>query len=79
MNHRGTRTIETGRLILRPFKAEDAQPMFRNWASDPQVTRFLTWPTHANEDVSRMVIKSWVDQENDPQYYQWAIELKEIH
>lgn len=42
MKHIGTKIIETKRLILRPFKKEDAEPMFYNWASDPEVTKFLT-------------------------------------
>lgn len=46
MEHKGTKIIETERLILRPFRAEDAEPMFRNWTSEPEVTKFLTWPTH---------------------------------
>ena len=44
MEHKGTKTIETERLTLRPFRAEDAEAMFRNWASDPEVTKFLTCP-----------------------------------
>lgn len=44
MKHAGTKTIETGRLVLRPFRIEDAQPMYENWASDPEVTKFLMWP-----------------------------------
>ena len=48
MNHLGTKMIETERLLLRPFQAEDAVPMFRNWASDPEVTKFLTWQPHKN-------------------------------
>lgn len=40
MEHKGTKTIETERLILRAFRAEDAEAMFRNWASDPEVTKF---------------------------------------
>lgn len=28
----------------------DAEPMFRNWASDPDVTKFLTWPTYQSVD-----------------------------
>ena len=44
MNKTGTRTLETHRLILRPFTEEDAEDMYRNWASDPEVTKFLTWP-----------------------------------
>ena len=34
MEHKGTKTIETERLTLRPFRAEDAEAMFRNWESD---------------------------------------------
>ena len=42
LTHKGTQTIETSRLLLRQACREDAEPMFRNWASDPEVTRFLT-------------------------------------
>jgi len=42
MNHCGTQYIETERLVLRRFSVSDAQAMFRNWASDPEVTRYLT-------------------------------------
>ena len=47
MNKAGTQTIETDRLILRQFSIEDAEDMYENWASDPEVTKFLTWPPHA--------------------------------
>lgn len=73
MLHKGTRTLSTDRLILRPFVMEDAQAMFDNWASDPEVTRYLVWPTHASVEVSRMVLSDWVSQYASPEYYQWAI------
>ena len=44
MKHYGTKRLETKRLILRRLAASDAEAMFRNWASDPEVTRFLSWP-----------------------------------
>lgn len=65
MKHAGTKTIETGRLVLRPFRIEDAQPMYENWASDPEVTKFLMWPTHTSVEVSREVLKSWICQYSD--------------
>jgi len=40
MNHRGTQKLETERLILRRLTEADAEAMFRNWASDPEVTRY---------------------------------------
>lgn len=78
LTHKGTQTIETSRLILRRAIREDAEPMFRNWASDPEVTKFLTWPAHSNIAVSDMVIGSWIQEYEKDSYYQWMIELKEI-
>ena len=57
MNHIGTKTIETERLILRQFTVEDSQAMFENWASDDEVTKYLTWPTHTSEEISKSHIK----------------------
>ncbi len=76
--HKGTQTIETSRLILRKAVREDTEPMFRNWASDPEVTKYLTWPTHSTISVSEMVIKSWIQEYKKDTYYQWMIVLKEV-
>ena len=77
MKYCGTQRIETDRLILREFSLDDAEAMFRNWASDPEVVKYLTWPAHANVDVSREVLKDWVSSYMQKDYYQWAIVLKE--
>lgn len=78
MKHLGTKRIETSRLILRPFVMEDAEAMYRNWASDPEVTKYLTWPAHNSVEVSKMVLTDWAAAYEKPDSYQWAIELKEI-
>ncbi|ADL35878.1 acetyltransferase GNAT family [Butyrivibrio proteoclasticus B316] len=78
MKHCGTQTIETERLILRQFKREDADSMFKNWANDEEVTKYLTWPPHGTVDVTKEILKQWVDSYKDEKYYQWAIVLKEI-
>ena len=69
----GTQRLETPRLLLRPFPLEDAPAMFSNWANDPEVTRYLTWPTHTDGEVSRRVLQDWVAQYANPAFYQWAI------
>ena len=44
MNHKGTKTIETMRLILRKFTKDDICSAYMNWTSDePHRYRF---PTH---------------------------------
>lgn len=78
MDHKGTRVLETERLRLRPFVLEDAQAVYDNWASDGEVTKYLTWPTHPTVLTTRLVLKDWVSQYDRADYYQWAIVLKEL-
>ena len=78
INHKGTISLETERLRLRKFTEEDAEDMYNNWASDTEVTKYLTWPAHSSIEVSKKVIDMWIDNYKDMEYYQWAIELKEI-
>ena len=78
MKHLGTKRMETARLVLRPFVKEDAPAMYRNWASDPEVTKFLSWPTYKTVDTAYEILNIWVSQYRDDTFYQWAIELKEI-
>ena len=73
-----TKTIETKRLILRQFQIEDAADMYRNYASDPLVTKYLTWPTYTEENqaVDRM---QWMREQYEKcEPADWAIELKEL-
>lgn len=76
MNHNGAPVLETARLVLRPFRMEDSRDMFANWASDPDVTKFLTWPAHPSIEVSQHVLTDWISHYAEPDYYQWAITLE---
>ncbi|WP_296628585.1 GNAT family N-acetyltransferase [uncultured Negativibacillus sp.] len=78
LHHVGTRTLTTERLTLRPFTPNDAQAMFDNWASDPEVTRFLMWPTHLSVDTTRTILESWLPLYQDSNYYHWVITLDAI-
>ena len=77
LNHKGTVVIETERLILRPFTMEDAEAMYRNWASDDLVTRYVTWPTHESVEIARAVLADWTSHYGEKDHYKWAIVLKE--
>lgn len=75
MKHLGTKRIETERLILRPFTIADVDKMYSNWASDPAVTKYLTWPAHENRGITQWVLSDWISHYSEDDYYQWAIEF----
>ncbi len=79
MINQGTKTLKTNRLILRKFKIADSFYMFNNWANSEKVTKFLTWKRHESEETTKCVIKSWIKEYKNKNFYQWAIVLKELN
>lgn len=76
IRHVGTKPIETERLLLRRFKESDSRDIFNNWASDPEVTKHLSWKTHKNIRVTKKVLNNWLTLYKNPDFYHWAITLK---
>lgn len=75
MEQKGSRVLKTKRLVLRPFRASDAEEMFANWANDPEVTKYLTWTPHASVDETRRLLELWEAESRLPDVYHWAITL----
>ena len=73
MRHAGTQDIETPRLLLRRLLPEDAPQMYANWASDPEVTRYLRWEPHKCPAETRELLAAWALLYPNPDYYQWAM------
>ena len=76
LQHKGTVNLETDRLLLRPFRVEDAEDMFSNWASDPEITRYLTWLPHRSVAETENLLSAWCTLYDDPRIYLWVLELK---
>ena len=51
--------------------------MFDNWASDPEVTKYLTWNPHENIEVTKNIINRWLEEEKDPKTIRFVITLKD--
>ena len=73
MRHAGTQEIDTPRLLLRRLLPADAEMMYANWASDPEVTRYLRWEPHRNAAETRELLSAWALLYPNPDYYQWAM------
>ena len=76
MEHKGTVTLETERLILRKFTENDAEAVYRNWACDDEVTKYLTWQAHQSVESSLGYMKFCLEQYESPDAYHWAMVLK---
>ncbi len=68
--------LETERLILRRLLVEDKATIFE-YASDPEVTRFMTFPNATTEDDSVDYLTASQQLMDDDLEFHWAIERKE--
>ena len=78
LNHIGTQIIETSRLILRKYEMSDAEDMFKNWVTDPEVSRFWSWEPHKNIEETKSLLAGWVEEYEKLDRYCWVIILKSI-
>ena len=49
------REIETKRLFLRKLRSDDAESIFRNWASDSEVANYVTWNVHKDMNETKAI------------------------
>ena len=79
MKHIGTKRLETERLILRRFNENDYHDMYKNWASEKLVARFMPWHHHENEEVTKNIVNMWINEYQNDTCYNWVIELKKTN
>ncbi len=71
MQHKGTKELETERLILRSWQPEDLNDLYE-YAKNPDVGSMAGWEPHSSKAVSLAVLKSFIEVSGN-----WAIVLKE--
>ena len=69
--------LKTERLILRELVENDAEEMFKNWASDDEVSKYVRWTTHKNVEETKEYIRCERERCKAENYYNWGIVLKE--
>ena len=78
ISHMGTQLIETNRLILRKYETTDADDMFSNWVTDPEVSRFWGWKPHKNIDETKTLLYGWIEDYKKQDTYHWVIVFKSV-
>ena len=70
------REIETKRLFLRKLRSDDAESIFRNWASDSEVAKYVTWNVHKDINETKAILDMWLAEYDNDNCYRYGIENK---
>lgn len=69
-------TLECDRLILRRMKKSDAPDMYE-YASNPAVTKYLTWDVHPNERFTASYLSYLQPKYRSGEFHDWAVTLRD--
>lgn len=69
--------LEDEKIILRHIRENDTQSIYDNWASDPEVSKYVMWDTHQSIEDTKQIVNYWLDQYKQGKYYRYGIVLKE--
>ena len=72
-----TPTLQTERLLLRPFTYEDAEDVFTCWESDPDVAKYMFWTNHNDIEKTKEWIRFEIGQIEKDDWYRFAFVLKD--
>lgn len=71
-----TPTLETERLLLRPFEKTDAKDVFEGWERDADVAKYMFWSSHNDIEKTKEWISFELGQIIKDDWYRFAIVLK---
>jgi RimJ/RimL family protein N-acetyltransferase len=66
-------TFDTARLQLRKPLPTDAEVIFRQYAQDPDVTRYVSWRSHATVNETREFVRSCLNAWAEGKSFHWVI------
>ena len=72
LTHVGTQTIETARLLLRPFTYTDGESMLKNWVADERVQFMYAEPVYITEEAVKGLLDKYIGAyEKTDTYNRW--------
>lgn len=73
MEHNGTKTFETERLICRQFVVNDNKDMLKNWIANPHIQFEYGEPIYTTVLQVKELLTQYIENYQKPDFYRWAI------
>ena len=70
----GTVQLKTNRLLLRKYKMEDAETLFRDFGQKAEMSEYSGWNPYETLDMTKQTIQNFINSYSDPSSYSWVIE-----
>ncbi len=74
----GTAELRTERLILRRYRPEDAEELYRYFGTEPAMYQYSGWNPYATPEMAAEAVRRQIAGYEDPHFYGWVIDFEDV-
>ena len=74
----GTAELWTERLILRRYRLEDADDLYRYLGTDPAMYKYSGWNPYATREMAQETVRRFIDSYDDEHSYSWVMDIDDV-
>ena len=74
----GTAELWTERMILRRYRPEDAEPLYRRLGTDPEMVQYSGWNPYATPEMAQETVRRFIDSYDDEHAYSWIMDNDDV-
>ncbi len=70
--------LRTERLILRRYRPEDAEDLYRYLGRDPAMYEYSGWNPYASLEMAQETVRGFIDSYDDEHAYSWVMDVDDV-
>lgn len=70
--------LRTERLILRRYRPEDADDLYRCLGKDPAMYQYSGWNPYATPEMARETVRRFIDSYDEERSYSWVMDVDDV-
>ena len=74
----GTTELETDQLILRRYRPEDADDLYKCLGTDPAMFQYSGWNPYATPEMAQQTVRSFIARYDDEHFYSWVMDADDV-
>ena len=74
----GTAELWTENLILRRYRPDDAEELYKYFGTDPEMYKYSGWNPYATLEMAQETIKRFMDSYDDDHSYAWVMDVDDV-
>ena len=71
----GTVELWTERMVLRRYRPEDADSLYRYLGTDPMMSAYSGWNPYATPEMAQETVRGFIDSYDDEHVYSWIMDI----